>query len=81
MQGYSQPGAKTTPIQRPKLVIGIVVDQMRWDFLYRYYDRYGSGGFKRLLNDGFSCENAMINYIPSVTAVGHATIFQVRCGY
>jgi len=66
---------KTSPVQRPKLVVGIVVDQMRWDFLYRYYDRYGAGGFKRLLNDGFSCENTMINYIPSFTAVGHAAIF------
>ncbi len=44
---------------------------MRWDYLYRYYDRYGDGGFKRLLTDGFSCENTMINYLPSVTAVGH----------
>jgi predicted AlkP superfamily pyrophosphatase or phosphodiesterase len=67
--------AKISALQRPKLVVGIVVDQMRWDFLYRYYDRYGNGGFKRLLNDGFSCENAMINYIPSYTAVGHACIF------
>jgi predicted AlkP superfamily pyrophosphatase or phosphodiesterase len=75
MHGYSQPGSKTTPVQRPKLVVGIVVDQMRWDFLYRYYERYGTGGFKRLLSDGFSCENAMINYIPSFTAVGHSTIF------
>ncbi len=72
---FAQPTAKTTPLQRPKLIVGIVVDQMRWDFLYRYYDRYGNGGFKRLLNDGFSCENAVINYIPSFTAVGHSTIF------
>jgi len=62
-------------IKRPKLVVGIVVDQMRWDYLYRYYDKYESGGFKRLLNEGFSCENTMINYIPSVTAIGHSTIF------
>ncbi|MEO9022490.1 MAG: alkaline phosphatase PafA [Ginsengibacter sp.] len=62
-------------IQRPKLVVGIVVDQMRWDYLYRYYDRYGEGGFKRLLNDGFSCENTFINYLPSYTAVGHTVIF------
>ena len=33
---------------RPKLVIGIVADQMRWDYLYRYRDRYGKGGFNRL---------------------------------
>lgn len=69
---FAQP-AKT--IQRPKLVVGIVVDQMRWDYLYRYYDRYGNDGFKRLLNDGFSCENTLINYLPSYTAVGHSVIF------
>jgi predicted AlkP superfamily pyrophosphatase or phosphodiesterase len=62
-------------IQRPKLIVGIVVDQMRWDYLYRYYDRYTSNGFKRLLNGGFSCENTFINYLPSYTAVGHSTIF------
>lgn len=62
-------------LQRPKLVVGIVVDQMRWDYLYRYYDRYGTDGFKRLLNGGFSCENTFINHVPSVTGVGHATIY------
>jgi len=62
-------------LQRPKLVVGIVVDQMRWDYLYRYYNRYGEGGFKRLINQGFSCENTLINYLPSYTAVGHSTIF------
>ncbi|HMG66100.1 MAG TPA: alkaline phosphatase PafA [Chitinophagaceae bacterium] len=72
---YSQTASKNITIQRPRLVIGIVVDQMRWDYLYRFYDRFGSGGFKRLINEGFSCENAMINYIPSFTAVGHTTIF------
>jgi predicted AlkP superfamily pyrophosphatase or phosphodiesterase len=62
-------------LHRPKLVVGIVIDQMRWDYLYRYYDRYGEGGFKRLLAQGFSCENTMINYLPSYTAVGHTCIF------
>lgn len=67
----AQPG-----IQRPKLVIGIVVDQMRWDYLYRYYDRYApNGGFRRLLNQGFSCENTLIPYAPTVTACGHSTIY------
>ena len=60
---------------RPKLVVGIVVDQMRWDYLYRYYGIYGEGGFKRLMNEGYNCENTMINYVPTVTAVGHASIF------
>lgn len=63
-------------IARPKLVVGIVVDQMRWDYLYRYYDRYSAnGGFKRMLNQGFTCENTMIPYTPSVTACGHSTIY------
>lgn len=62
-------------VNRPKLVVGIVVDQMRWDYLYRFSNRYGNGGFKRLLNEGFSCENTMLNYIPSFTAIGHSTIY------
>ncbi len=63
-------------IQKPKLVIGITVDQMRWDYLYRYETRFASnGGFKRLQNKGFSCENTMIPYTPTVTACGHASIY------
>ncbi|WP_447641587.1 MULTISPECIES: alkaline phosphatase PafA [Chitinophagaceae] len=63
-------------LPRPKLVVGIVVDQMRWDYLYRYYDQYSStGGFKRLLGEGFSCENTFIPYIPTVTAAGHTCIY------
>ena len=62
-------------IDRPKLVVGIVVDQMRWDYLYYYYDEYREDGLKRLLNEGFSCENTMINYVPTVTAIGHSSIY------
>lgn len=64
---------KTTA--RPKLVVGIVVDQMRWDYLYRFYERYGTGGFKRLMNEGFNCQNTYINYLPSFTAPGHTCIY------
>jgi len=60
---------------KPKLVVGITVDQMRWDYLYRYHDRYVAGGFNRLLNDGFSCENTFIPYTPTYTAAGHASIY------
>lgn len=68
--------AQTTSIQRPKLVVGIVVDQMRWDYLYRYYDRYdANGGFKRMLNQGFTCENTLIPYTPTITACGHSSIY------
>jgi predicted AlkP superfamily pyrophosphatase or phosphodiesterase len=63
-------------LQRPKLVVGIVVDQMRWDYLYRYYNRYAeNGGFKRLIKQGFNCDNTMIPYAPTVTACGHASIY------
>jgi len=69
------PATASNTLPRPKLVVGIVVDQMRWDYLYRYYDRYQSNGFKRLLNEGFSCENTLIDYIPTVTAAGHTCIY------
>lgn len=68
-------GVYPATIDRPKLVIGLVVDQMRWDYLYRYYDRYSNGGFKRLINDGFSAENTFIPYTPTYTAVGHSSIY------
>ncbi len=60
---------------KPKLVVGIVVDQMRYDFLYRYSEKYTSGGFKRLMNEGFNCRNNHYDYAPTVTAAGHAAIF------
>lgn len=61
--------------ERPKLVVGIVVDQMRWDYLYRYENLYGNDGFKRLLRQGFNCQQTFINYLPSFTAAGHAAIY------
>ena len=62
-------------IERPKLVVGLMVDQMRWDYLYYYYDEYCEGGLKRLLREGFSCENTLINYVPTVTAIGHSSVY------
>ncbi|MDQ2753786.1 MAG: alkaline phosphatase family protein, partial [Bacteroidota bacterium] len=70
---FGQPNMGET--KRPKLVVGIVVDQMRWDFLYRYANRYGNDGFKRLLREGFSCENTMIPYTPTITACGHTCVY------
>lgn len=61
--------------EKPKLVVGIVVDQMRWDYLSRYYDKFTNDGFKRLINDGYSCNNCLINYLPTVTAIGHTSIY------
>jgi predicted AlkP superfamily pyrophosphatase or phosphodiesterase len=66
--GFSQAG-------KPKLVVGLVVDQMRWDYLYRYSSLYGTGGFKRLIREGFTAENTLIPYMPTYTAVGHSCIY------
>ncbi|SNC77374.1 Type I phosphodiesterase / nucleotide pyrophosphatase [Hymenobacter gelipurpurascens] len=63
------------PLDRPKLVVGIVVDQMRYDYLYRFWSKYGNGGFRRLLGEGFSYENAHYNYVPTYTGPGHASIY------
>ncbi len=62
--------------KKPKLVIGIVIDQMRWDYLYRFAPLFKeTGGFKRMMNDGFNCENTMIPYTPTVTACGHTCVY------
>ena len=61
--------------EKPKLIIGIVVDQMRYDYLTRYFNSYGNDGFKRLLREGYSLENAHFNYIQTYTAVGHASVY------
>ncbi|MFM7217533.1 MAG: alkaline phosphatase PafA [Bacteroidota bacterium] len=60
---------------RPKLVVGMVVDQMRYDYLHRYAAGYGNDGFLRLLREGYSCDNAHFDYVPTYTAPGHACIY------
>jgi predicted AlkP superfamily pyrophosphatase or phosphodiesterase len=62
-------------LPRPKLVVGIMVDQMRWDYIYRFYDRYGNNGFKRFLREGTTCENTFIPYAQTLTAAGHACVY------
>jgi len=59
----------------PRLVVGIVVDQMRYDFLTRFWDRFGDDGFKRLVGEGFSFGNARFDYVPTTTCPGHASIY------
>ena len=61
--------------KKPKLVIGIVVDQMRYDYLLRFKDKFGKKGFNKLISKGTSFENAHFNYIPTYTAVGHTSIY------
>lgn len=66
---------KSQAQQRPKLVVGIVVDQMRLEYLYRFSDDYSDRGFKRLMDKGFTFHNMNYNYTPTYTAPGHASIY------
>jgi len=70
--GFAQ---KTQSLPKPKLVVGIVIDQMRYDFLYRYYDLYSEKGFKRLIREGFNCRNNHYHYATTYTGPGHAAIY------
>ncbi|TLF40967.1 alkaline phosphatase PafA [Maribacter aurantiacus] len=78
-QGYSQrknkveePDALRT---KPKLVVGIIVDQMRYDYLTRFYNQYEEGGFKRMVEEGFNCKNNHFNYAPTSTGPGHTSVY------
>ncbi|ALD21919.1 alkaline phosphatase PafA [Hymenobacter sp. DG25A] len=75
LPAVAQKKSNALTLERPKLVVGIVVDQMRYDYLYRYWNKYGNGGFKRLLSQGFSYENTHYNYVPTYTGPGHASIY------
>lgn len=59
----------------PKLLVGIMVDQMRPDYLTRFADQYGPDGFNRLRREGFECRNTHYNYIPTVTGPGHSSVY------
>ncbi len=61
--------------KQPKLVIGIVVDQMGYDFIPRYWNKYSDNGFKKLVNEGYFCKNANYIHFPTYTAVGHTCIY------
>ena len=61
--------------QRPKLVVGIVIDQMKMEYLYRFSDDFSPNGFKRLMNNGYTFQNMHYNYMPTYTAPGHASIY------
>ncbi|CAG5070723.1 Alkaline phosphatase PafA [Dyadobacter sp. CECT 9623] len=74
-QAKAKSAAPSTKLARPKLVVGIMVDQMRYDYLYRYYDKYKEGGLKRLMNEGFNCRNNHYQYALTVTAAGHSAVY------
>jgi predicted AlkP superfamily pyrophosphatase or phosphodiesterase len=61
-------------VKQPKIVVGIVIDQMCYDYLYRFQHLYTTGGFNRLMTKGTNCRNVQYNYVPTFTAPGHASI-------
>ncbi|WP_347924458.1 alkaline phosphatase PafA [Pontimicrobium sp. SW4] len=65
----------TTDSVKTKLVVGIVVDQMRYEYLTRFQEKFGEGGFMRMINEGFNCKNNHYNYVPTYTGPGHASIY------
>jgi predicted AlkP superfamily pyrophosphatase or phosphodiesterase len=67
--------AQKSKTEKPKLVVGIVVDQMRYDYLYKFYSKYTDGGLKRLMTEGYNCRNNQYHYASTVTGPGHAHIF------
>lgn len=64
-----------TNTDSPRMVIGIIVDQMRPDYIYRFWDKMGNDGFKRIIREGFSFTNTQYNYMPTSTGPGHASIY------
>jgi predicted AlkP superfamily pyrophosphatase or phosphodiesterase len=61
--------------EQPKLVVGIVVDQMKMEYLYRFSNDFSETGFKRLMKEGYTFQNMHYNYMPTYTAPGHASIY------
>ncbi|MFN5416321.1 MAG: alkaline phosphatase family protein, partial [Flavobacteriia bacterium] len=61
--------------EKPKLVVGIVVDQMCYEYLYRYQAKFGENGFKKIMQNGTNCQNTQYNYVPTYTGPGHASIY------
>jgi predicted AlkP superfamily pyrophosphatase or phosphodiesterase len=72
----AKPTSSSTAVpDKPKLVVGIVIDQMRFDYVYRFWDKLGNDGFKRLISQGYNCRNTNYNYVPTFTGPGHASIY------
>ncbi|MBX2951939.1 MAG: alkaline phosphatase family protein [Leadbetterella sp.] len=65
----------TSAPAKPKLVVGIIVDQMRDEYLHRFNHQFSAGGFKRMMGEGFTCRNNQYHYASTVTGPGHAHVF------
>lgn len=72
---FIQAQNKKIPPEKPKLIVGIVIEQMRYDYLFRFWDKFEEKGFKRLMYEGTSCKNANLNYLFTQSAPGIASIY------
>lgn len=70
---HSQPNEFTN--ETPALIMGIMIDQLRPEYISRYWDHLGDNGFKRIVNEGFTFTNAHFNYMPTSTGPGHAAVW------
>jgi len=61
--------------KQPKIIVGIVIDQMCYDYLYRFQDKFSQTGFRKLMDKGTNCRSTNYNYVPTYTGPGHASIF------
>ena len=68
-------GGQTPVSGRPKVVVGIVIDQMRPDYVVRFWNKFGTGGFRRILKEGYNCRNTQYNYAPTYTGPGHTSVY------
>ncbi len=69
---FAHAQAPRTPPAKPKLVVAIVIDQFRYDYLTRFHDAY-TAGLRRFLDQGADFTSAHYIHVPTVTAVGHST--------
>ena len=73
VSGFSQQRIPIPP-EKPKLIVEIVISQMRYDYIQRYWDKFSEGGFKLMVNEGAFCKNARFNYLLTQPYPGLATI-------
>jgi predicted AlkP superfamily pyrophosphatase or phosphodiesterase len=59
----------------PKVIVGIVIDQMCYEYLYRYENKFCENGFKAFMEKGANCRTTLYNYVPTYTGPGHASIY------
>ena len=65
--------AQAAPTKPPKLVVAILVDQLRYDYLERFHHQFVEGGLRVLTDKGAFMTFAQYDYSPTITGPGHAS--------